>query len=62
MTTTPEKSFQNEYSSFSYSDKSNNPSSKSLIKKIYKLFNKKYSKLSLNYNINIIDNIIYNEK
>jgi len=35
---------------------------KSIIKKIYKLFKKKYSKLPLSYNINIIENIIYNEK
>ena len=62
MTTTPEKSFQNEYSSSPNCNKSINLSTKSLIKKIYKLFNKKYSKMPLNYNINIIDNIIYNEK
>ena len=62
MTTTPEKSFKNEYSSSYNSDNINNPSSKSLIKKIYKLFHKKYSKMPNNYNINIIDNIIYNEK
>ena len=37
-------------------------SSQSLIKKIYRLFKKKYSKLPLSYNTNIIDNIIYNEK
>ena len=35
---------------------------KSILKKIYKLFNKKYSKLPESYDINIIDNIIYNEK
>ena len=62
MTTTPEKSFQNEYSSSSNYNKSLIFSTKSLIKKIFKLFNKKYSKMPLNYNINIIDNIIYNEK
>ena len=61
MTTTPDKSFQNEYSS-SNCNKSLNLSSKSLIKQIYKLFYRKYSKMPLNYNINIIDNIIYNEK
>ena len=62
MTTTPEKSFHNEYYSSSKYNKYLNLSTKSLIKKIYKLFNKKYSKMPLNYNINIIDNIIYNEK
>ena len=62
MTTTPEKTNQNEYSSLSNLDIPNNPSAKSLIKNIYKLFNKKYSKMPHNYNINIIDNIIYNEK
>ena len=61
MTTTPDKSFQNEYSS-SNCNKSLNLSSKSSIKQIYKLFYRKYSKMPLNYNINIIDNIIYNEK
>ena len=35
---------------------------KSILKKIYKLFNNKYSKLPESYDINIIDNIIYNEK
>ena len=35
---------------------------KSIIKKIYKLFKKKYSKLALSYDVNIIENIIYNEK
>ena len=61
MTTTPEKSL-NENSYCSDYIESNKPSIKSLIKKIYILFNKKYSKLPNNYNINIIDNIIYNEK
>ena len=62
MKTTPEKSNQNEYSSSSNLDIPDNPSAKSLIKKIYKLFNIKYSKMPHDYNINIIDNIIYNEK
>jgi hypothetical protein len=35
---------------------------KPLIKRIFKLFNKKYSKMPKSYNMNIIDNIIYNEK
>ena len=61
MTTTPEKSL-NENSYCSDYIESNKPSIKSLIKKIYILFNKKYSKLPNNFNINIIDNIIYNEK
>ena len=34
----------------------------SLIKKIYVLFKKKYTKLPQSYDMNIIDNIIYNEK
>ena len=62
MTTTPENSCRN--SSFSIPDLivDKKVSNKSLIKKIYKLFNKKYSKLPLTYDSNIIDNIIYNEK
>ena len=40
----------------------NKVTKKSILKKIYKLFNKKYSKLPESYDINIIDNIIYNEK
>ena len=62
MTTTPEKYLQNEYTPSFSLDLPKNISSKSLIKDIYKLFNKKYSKMPLNYNIDIIDNIIYNEK
>ena len=62
MTTTPENSLQNECSSSLYVYKSNNISTNTLIKKIFKLFNKKYSKMPLNYSINIIDNIIFNEK
>ena len=62
MTTTPENSLQNECSSSLYVYESNNISTNTLIKKIFKLFNKKYSKMPLNYNINIIDNIIFNEK
>ena len=62
MTTTPENSCRN--SSFSIPDLiiDKKVSNKSLIRKIYKLFNKKYSKLPLTYDSNIIDNIIYNEK
>ena len=62
MTTTPENSCR--VTSFSYPDivTSKKTSSQFLIKKIYKLFNKKYSKLPLTYDSNIIDNIIYNEK
>ena len=61
MTTTPKKSLnKNNYPSDII--ELNKPSIKTLIKKIYKLFHKKYSKLPSNYNINIIDNIIYNEK
>ena len=62
MTTTPENSCR--ASSLSLQDIDNNKkkSTKFLIKKIYKLFNKKYSKLPLTYDSNIIDNIIYNEK
>jgi len=62
MTTTPEKSELNEYSLLSKYNESSNVSKKSLIKNIYKLFNKKYSKMPNNYTINIIENIIYNEK
>ena len=61
MTTTPEKSLLNELSSSSYYEPSN-PSVKSLIKRIYTIFNQKYSKMPHTYNVNIIDNIIYNEK
>ena len=62
MTTTHENSCRN--SSFSIPDLiiDKKVSNKSLIRKIYKLFNKKYSKLPLTYDSNIIDNIIYNEK
>ena len=62
MTTTPENSCRN--SSFSIPDLiiDKKVSNKSLIRKIYKLLNKKYSKLPLTYDSNIIDNIIYNEK
>ena len=62
MTTTPENSCRN--SSFSIPDLiiDKKVSNKSLIRKIYILFNKKYSKLPLTYDSNIIDNIIYNEK
>ena len=62
MTTTPENSCRN--SSFSIPDLiiDKKVSNKFLIRKIYKLFNKKYSKLPLTYDSNIIDNIIYNEK
>ena len=62
MTTTHENSCRN--SSFFIPDLiiDKKVSNKSLIRKIYKLFNKKYSKLPLTYDSNIIDNIIYNEK
>ena len=62
MNITPEKSLPN-YSSL-YNDyyEPSNVSVKSIIKRIYTLFNKKYSKLPRNYNVNVIDNIIYNEK
>jgi hypothetical protein len=64
MATTPDKSSQqNSSSSFNYNI---NYSYKlpfiSYIKKIRKTFNKKYSKMPNSYIINIIDNIIYNEK
>ena len=57
MTTTPLK-FLSIESTFN----SNNNNKKPIIKRIYKLFNKKYSKMPKSYNMNIIDNIIYNEK
>ena len=57
MTTTPEK-FLSIESAFN----SDNNTMKPIIKRIYKLFNKKYSKMPKSYNMNIIDNIIYNEK
>jgi NTP pyrophosphatase (non-canonical NTP hydrolase) len=57
MTTTPLK-FLSIESTFN----SNNNTKKPIIKRIYKLFNKKYSKMPKSYNMNIIDNIIYNEK
>ena len=62
MTTTPENTCKN--SSFSISSilLQSKISGKEIIKNIYKLFNKKYSKLPLSYDTNIIDNIIYNEK
>ena len=62
MTTTPEKSSHNENSSYSVLNNSYKDSIKTIIRRIYKLFFKKYSKMPFNYNINIIDNIIYNEK
>ena len=61
MKTTPEKSSINDLSSYNYFDPTNQPL-KSLIKRIFTLFNKKYSKMPRYYCINIIDNIIYNEK
>ena len=56
--------FADVYSSLSISNliTSTRVTKKSIIKKIYKLFNMKYSKLPESYNNNIIDNIIYNEK
>ena len=56
--------FADVYSSLSLSNliTSTRVPKKSIIKKIYKLFNMKYSKLPESYNNNIIDNIIYNEK
>ena len=57
MTTTPKK-FLSIESPFN----SDNNTKKSIIKRINKLFNKKYSKMPKSYNMNIIDNIIYNEK
>ena len=62
MSTISEKSLPIEYSLNSHYYKEIKPSLKFLIKKIYKLFNKKYSKMPSNYNMNIIENIIYNEK
>ena len=62
MSTISEKSLPIEYSLNSHYYKEIRPSLKFLIKKIYKLFNKKYSKMPSNYNMNIIENIIYNEK
>ena len=35
---------------------------KSILKNVHKLFHKKYSESNLKYDLNIIDNIIYNEK
>ena len=56
--------FADVYSSLSLSNliTSSKVTKISIIKKIYKLFNMKYSKLPESYNNNIIDNIIYNEK
>ena len=56
--------FADVYSSLSLSNliTSSKVTKKSIIKKIYRLFNMKYSKLPESYNNNIIDNIIYNEK
>ena len=62
MSTISEKSLPIEYSLNSHYYKEIKHSLKFLIKKIYKLFNKKYSKMPSNYNMNIIENIIYNEK
>ena len=64
MTTTPEKSSESEADNCSIQNLNDSykTSIKSIIKKIYKLFFKKYSKLPNNYNIIIVDNIIYNEK
>ena len=62
MSTFSEKSLPIEYSLNSHYYKEIKPSSKYIIKKIYKLFNKKYSKMPSYYNMNIIENIIYNEK
>ena len=62
MTTTPENSCRASSFSIQGIDNNKKKSTKFLIKKIYKLFNKKYSKLPLTYDSNIIDNIIYNEK
>ena len=64
MRTTPENSCRISNLSLSNiihsSAKKSSP--KTILKKIHKLFNKKYAKLALSYNTNIIDNIIYNEK
>ena len=62
MATTPENSGRNSSFSLSGIVIQKKPSNKSLIKKIHSLFHKKYSKLPLEYDSNIIDNIIYNEK
>ena len=62
MTTTPERSLLKNYSLSSHYYDSSKNSIHSIIKKIFKLFNKKYSKLAKNYNTNVIENIIYNEK
>ena len=62
MTTTPDNSCRNSSLSLSNYIIPTKITIKSLIKKIYKLFHNKYSKLPLSYDSNIIDNIIYNEK
>ena len=62
MNTAPEKSLSNDSPLYNDYYEPSNISVKSLIKRIYTLFNKKYSKLPRNYNVNVIDNIIYNEK
>ncbi len=62
MTTTPNYSGGNLSLSLSKIINPKKVNNKSLIKEIFKLFNKKYSKLPLSYDGNIIDNIIYNEK
>ena len=62
MSSFSDKSLPFEYSLNSHYYKEIKPSLKLLIKKIYKLFNKKYSKMPSSYNMNIIENIIYNEK
>ena len=61
MTKTPGNLLLGEYFTPSNIFESKN-STKNLIKKIFKLFNKKYSKMPTKYNINVIDNIIYNDK
>ena len=62
MTTTPENTGRNSSFSLSGIILQSKVSNKEIVKSIYKLFNKKYSKLPLSYDTNIIDNIIYNEK
>ena len=62
MTTTPNNSVGNSTYSLSNIIVPTKVTKKSIIKKIYKLFKKKYSKLPLSYDVNIIENIIYNEK
>ena len=62
MTTTPENTCRNSSFSLSGIILQSKVSNKEIVKSIYKLFNKKYSKLPLSYDTNIIDNIIYNEK